>query len=146
MNKLTAKQKMFIKEYLIDMNGTQAAIRAGYSEDTAQQIASENLLKPLIKEKIDEELSKRAKKLDITAEWVLTNLKTIAERCMQAEEVQKYDNDFKMMIGTGEYKFDSGGANKSLELIGKHLKMFTDKQEVEATVSVKYEELLKDIK
>ena len=48
MSKLTAKQESFVREYLIDKNATQAAIRAGYSEKTAQQTGSENLLKPVI--------------------------------------------------------------------------------------------------
>jgi phage terminase small subunit len=47
--KLTAKQEMFCREYLIDLNGTQAAIRAGYSENAANEIAAENLAKPSIK-------------------------------------------------------------------------------------------------
>lgn len=135
MAKLTDKQELFVKEYLKDLNATQAAIRAGYSEDTAGVIGYENLKKPYLMEAIQEAFQKRADKIEVDANWVLSNLKTIAERCMQAEEVVKYDYDSKEQVGTGEYKFDSSGANKSLELIGKHLKMFTDKQEVEATIN-----------
>lgn len=68
---LTEKQKMFVKEYLIDLNATQAAIRAGYSEDSARQIANETLTKPYIQEAIQKAQDKRAEKLDIDAEWVL---------------------------------------------------------------------------
>jgi phage terminase small subunit len=50
--KLTLKQEMFCREYLVDLNGTQAAIRAGYSEDTAKEIASQNLTKLNIKKKL----------------------------------------------------------------------------------------------
>lgn len=135
MAKLTDKQELFVKEYLKDLNATQAAIRAGYSEDTAGVIGYENLKKPYLMEAIQEAFQKRADKIEVDANWVLSNLKTIAERCMQAEEVVKYDYDSKEQVGTGEYKFDSSGANKSLELIGKHLKMFTDKQEIEANIS-----------
>lgn len=56
MAKLTDKQKRFCEEYLKDFNGTQAAIRAGYSEATSQQIGSENLSKPVIKEYLNEKL------------------------------------------------------------------------------------------
>ena len=52
MSKLTDKQERFVQEYLIDLNATQAAIRAGYSKKTAQVIGSENLAKPLIAERI----------------------------------------------------------------------------------------------
>ena len=56
---LTDKQKAFVAEYLVDLNGTQAAIRAGYSRDSARQIASENLSKPDIAEAIDKALAER---------------------------------------------------------------------------------------
>ena len=69
--KLTDKQRIFVKEYLIDLNATQAAIRAGYSKDTAQQIGSENLTKPVISDAIAEAKAKREEKLDIDAQWVL---------------------------------------------------------------------------
>jgi phage terminase small subunit len=56
---LTPKQRVFVEEYLVDLNGTQAAIRAGYSTDSARQIASENLSKPYIAEAIDKALADR---------------------------------------------------------------------------------------
>src|SRR5687768_780298 len=78
MNELTEKQKKFCEEYLIDLNGTQAAIRAGYSEDSAKQIASENLTKP----DIQEYLSRRQKELQettgITQKRVLEEFAKIA--------------------------------------------------------------------
>ena len=62
MPELTDKQKAFVDEYLIDLNATQAAIRAGYSKDTAQQIGSENLSKPLVHEAIAKAQEERAKR------------------------------------------------------------------------------------
>lgn len=56
VNGVTAKQKQFIVEFLVDRNATQAAIRAGYSKDTARQMGAENLSKPYIKAAIDEKL------------------------------------------------------------------------------------------
>ena len=56
MGKLTKKQQRFCDEYLIDMNGTQAAIRAGYSAKTAKQIANENLTKPDVRDYIDQRM------------------------------------------------------------------------------------------
>ena len=135
------KHLMFIKEYLVDLNGKRAAIRAGYSAKTAEQQASRLLSNVKIKQQIDKELAKRSEKLDISADWVLSSLKKIAKRCMQEEEVMKYDSFEKALVGTGEFKFDSSGANKSLELIGKHLKLFTEKQEVEVSgdITIKVE-------
>lgn len=73
-NKLTAKMEMFCQEYLVDLNATQAAIRAGYSEKTAQEISSENLSKPIIQKRIQELQSKRAEKLGITQDRVLQEI------------------------------------------------------------------------
>ena len=134
MSKLTNKQEMFCKEYLIDLNATQAAVRAGYSVKTAQKIGSENLLKPLVAKQIQILFDTRADKVELNSEWVLRNLEKVANRCMTAEPVMvKGENG---MEESGEYKFDSSGANKSLELIGKHLKLFTDKIEQDVSFTV----------
>lgn len=107
--KLTAKQEMFCREYLIDLNATQAAIRAGYSPDTARQIGTENLAKPVIKEYIQAELDKKSKELSITVDDVLRDL--IETRKLTAEEGKHSDR------------------TKVNELLGKYLKMWTDKHE-----------------
>lgn len=69
--KLTAKQQRFVDEYLVDLNGTQAAIRAGYSEKTANEIAAENLAKPSIKEAVELRMKEREKRTEITQDMVL---------------------------------------------------------------------------
>lgn len=71
---LTAKQARFVQEYLVDLNATQAAIRAGYSENTARQIGTENLAKPVIADAITSAQASRSKKTGIDAAWVLTRL------------------------------------------------------------------------
>ena len=63
MDKLTAKQKRFCDEYLKDLNATQAAIRAGYSEKTAKQIGQENLTKPYLKNYIEERMKQKESEL-----------------------------------------------------------------------------------
>lgn len=78
-DKLTPKQSLFVKEYLIDLNATQAAIRAGYSPKTAQVIGGENLLKPLIKAAVDKAIAERSERTQIDADWLLKRLADEAE-------------------------------------------------------------------
>lgn len=77
-NKLTPKQRRFIDEYMIDLNATQAAIRAGYSKKTAGPIAAENLSKPIIQAEIQKRRNRLQNKLEITQERVLQELAAIA--------------------------------------------------------------------
>lgn len=134
--KLTAKQQSFVDEYLIDMNATQAAIRAGYSQKTAAQIGDENLRKPVIADAIANALKDRAEKVQIDAEWVLNNAVRVFERCMQNEPV-KYQNGDPVYVGTPNgdlapaYKFEHAGANKALEIIGKHIDVQAFKDRLE---------------
>ena len=73
-DRLTPKQRAFIQEYLVDLNATQAAIRAGYSEKWAQQMGAENLLKPVIARAIMQSKADRSKRTKIDADWVLERL------------------------------------------------------------------------
>ncbi|WP_145494579.1 terminase small subunit [Yersinia bercovieri] len=74
MAKLTDKQELFAREYLKDLNATQAAIRAGYSEKTARKIGSENLTKPDVAERIAELKGERCEEVGIDAAYVLRRL------------------------------------------------------------------------
>jgi phage terminase small subunit len=76
---LTPKQLLFCKEYIINFNGTQSAIKAGYSKKTANRIASENLSKPLIQEQIKKEIAKRADRVEKTGDDVVRLLWKMAE-------------------------------------------------------------------
>jgi len=121
-SKLSDKNEAFCKEYLIDSNGTQAAIRAGYSLKTANEQAARLLAKVSIKERIIELQKERSERLNIDADWVLQRFKDISDRCMTAEPVMIYmDGAWEE---SGEYKFDSSGANKATEMIGKHIGFF----------------------
>lgn len=77
--KLTPKQQRFVAEYLIDLNGTQAAIRAGYSKHTARQTAYETLSKPYIQEAIAEAQAERVNSTKVDAQYVLKRLNQMAE-------------------------------------------------------------------
>lgn len=130
---LTDKQKIFCEEYLIDLNATQSAIRAGYSEKTAKQIGTENLSKPALAEYIAELKAKRSESTAINAAWVLRQAVKVHERCMQAEPIIDKEGGH-----TGEYKFEHSGANKALEIIGKHVDVqaFTENVKLNADIAV----------
>lgn len=78
MARLTDKQKKFVEEYLIDLNATQAAIRAGYSEKNADKIGSELLGKTRVSEAIQSAMAKRSARTEITQDMVLNELAKIA--------------------------------------------------------------------
>jgi len=156
-SQLKPKQLLFCKEYLIDFNGTQAAIRAGYSKKCAQQIATENLLKPFIQEQIQKEFDKRAERIEKSgddvvrilwkmAELDLANYITVSEGGeVQAiafdqlpEGASKLISKIKEMRTITESK--DGGLTeqnnleyvlpektKCLELLGRHYGLFNDK-------------------
>lgn len=152
MGKLTARQERFCREYIIDLNSAQAAIRAGYSEKTARNIGCENLTKPDIAHRIAQLSEKRSKQTQIDAAWVLQAAKKIYDRCMQAEPVLNSKGEPQLVTTeNGElaaaYKFDSTGANKALDTIGKHIDVqaFLDKREVNAVVEVTHEEWLESL-
>jgi phage terminase small subunit len=73
-NVLTPKQKRFVEEYLIDLNAIQAAIRAGYSENTARVTGPETPLKPAVAELVEQAFKERAKASESTADMVLAEL------------------------------------------------------------------------
>jgi phage terminase small subunit len=166
---LTPKQQAFIAEYLVDLNATQAAIRAGYSEDTATVIGYENLTKPHIAKVIQEAMEKRATRTEITADRVLKEYAKIAFSDMKdflsfrtAQTVVEHDkitgepiidyaqiiemNDSDQVDGTmiqevsispkGVFAFKLHDKKGALDMIGKHLGMFTDKLEVNGSMVI----------
>jgi phage terminase small subunit len=127
LKKLAPKQERFIEEYLKDLNATQAAIRAGYSKRTAKSQGQRLLTKADVLARIEDLKKERSEKAQVDADWVLQNLIKVADMAMKAEPVMTYDHQAQELVETGEYTFDSTGANKALELIGKHIGMFDPK-------------------
>ena len=128
--KLNDKQRKFADEYIKCLNASEAYRKAGYKNDnvgTVKNNSSKLLANTYIQEYIAERQEKLQKKTEITQEWVINRLKEISDRCMQEEPVMKRVNG--EMVETGEFKFDSQGAVKSTELLGKHLGLFEAKQQ-----------------
>ena len=124
---MTGKQNVFVQEYLKDMNATQAAIRAGYSAHTAYSIGQRLLSNVEISQAIDAAMSERSERAKLTADYVLQNLHEIAQRCMQKSPVMVKGEQAIDEEGRHLWTFDAKNALRALELIGKHMGMFTDK-------------------
>lgn len=127
MNKLTLKQKRFADEYIISGNATEAAIKAGYSKRSAQQVGSENLLKPVIKAYIDERLAELNSKKIADQEEILQYLTSV----MRGEQTEQ------TLIASGEgmqgvADIDVGAKDriKAAELLGKRHQLWTDKVDI----------------
>lgn len=151
---LKAKQEMFCKEYLIDLNATQAAIRSGYSKKTAKSIGQENLTKPDIQKRIGELIKARSDRCEITADNVLKELALIAfsdpRKVMKwgpkgvelRESSDLTDEEARLVSEVSQTITDAGGSIKlkmndkvaALTLVGKHLKIFTERLEFEGTI------------
>lgn len=148
--KLTPKQERFVQEYLVDLNATAAAIRAGYSKKTANRIASENLSKPDIQIAIQEAQKARQERTEITQDMVIRECARLAffdVRKMFDEngkplDISQLDNDTAAAL-TGldvqdVYEFEDGQKEfagyvkkykmadklKALELLGRHVGAF----------------------
>lgn len=134
MPKLTDKQTAFVREYLVDLNATQAAIRAGYSERTASRIGPQLLGKAWVREAIEKAQAKRARRVEVTQDYVLSNLVEVVERTMQrAPVMDRKGEQVTDEEGRAVWTFDAKGANRALELLGKHLGIFTDKVKAEVS-------------
>ncbi|MEH6633501.1 MAG: terminase small subunit [Halopseudomonas aestusnigri] len=119
---LTGMQQRFVEEYLIDLNATQAARRAGYSPNSTKQTANRVFHKPAVQKAIKQAQFDRSERLKIDADYVLKGAVELFERCMQRSSVADAE---------GEYKFQHSGAGKALELIGKHVAVQAFKEKVE---------------
>lgn len=134
MPKLTDKQTAFVREYLVDLNATQAAIRAGYSERTASRIGPQLLGKTWVREAIEKAQAKRARRVEVTQDYVLSNLVEVVERTMQrAPVLDRKGEQVTDEEGRAVWTFDAKGANRAMELLGKHLGIFADRVRAEVS-------------
>lgn len=143
---LTPKQEMFIKEYLIDLNLTQAATRAGYSAKTAEAAGCRLFKDVKIQSAIQAEMNKRATRTEITADRVLQEIARLAFANLQdfynengsLKEIKDLPREVAAALSSTKINLTEACAVQeiklhdkkgSLELLGKHLKLFTDKTE-----------------
>lgn len=133
---LTAKQQRFVDEYLIDLNATQAAIRAGYSPNNADVTGPRLLGNVGVAAEITKGQQERVARVHTDQDYVLANLTEVVERTMQRSPVLEFDRDLKQMVqskdedGNNIWQFDARGAVSALQLVGKHHGMFVDRSEV----------------
>jgi phage terminase small subunit len=135
MKKLTSKQQVFRNAYLRNKgNATEAAREAKYSYPNKQGPRMTKI--PAIKAAIEATEGLAMERAIVDASWVLTGIKEIAERCMQRVPVMIQAGSLRVQMtdenGQGVWAFDANGANRALELLGKHLKLFTDRIEIES--------------
>lgn len=145
---LTDKQKRFCDEYLIDLNATQAAIRAGYSERTARKIGQENLTKPDIRQYIDQRMAEKESALIACQDEVLKYLTSVMRGESQSTEI--------VVEGLGDGISEAREIQKrpsekdrlkAAELLGKRYSMFKEKLEVSGMQEEisKLDDLLKQV-
>ncbi len=132
-NKMTAKQKRFCDEYLIDLNATQAAIRAGYSKKSAYSIGVENLNKPELKKYIDERMKEKEDSLIAKQDEVLKYLTSVMRGESSSRVLALCGDGCQEVIDKPP---DEKERMKAAELLGKRYRLFTDKVEVEGAVPV----------
>ncbi len=154
---LTEKQKRFVEEYLIDLNATQAAIRAGYSVKRASEIGYQLLQKTTVSHAISKAMAERSRRTGISQDRVLQELAKIAfvnatdvinmDEATIRGDANREDTAAIASVKVKTIPTESGeiverevktyDKIKALELLGKHLGMFTDKLNVNAEMAVK---------
>lgn len=110
-SRLTPKMLRFIEEYMADpkMNGSQAVLRAGYKTRNANRIATDLMRHPLVKKEIENRLAERRERMSLTSDYVLAKLQEIVDKTEESNPAV---------------------AVRSLELLGKHLGLYRDRQEI----------------
>lgn len=137
--KINEQQDMFCREFIIDLCAKNAAIRAGYSPLTAETIGYR--LHKKFQWRIDELMARRIMRTDIDSDWVIRELVDVVHGSkegtpvldVRGKQVTKYNEGDELVA---VYQFNAKGATGALELLGKHLGMFTEKIEVTGNIGI----------
>lgn len=152
---MTDKQKRFVEEYLIDLNATQAAIRAGYSPKTANEQGNRLLTNVSVQTELNKQMAKRSRRTGVTQDRVVRELAKIAfldmtqvvddHGCIRDDatpedraciESIKYKSSSSDQGESVEREVKVASKLKALELLGKHLGMYSDKLNIEGAVPI----------
>lgn len=138
---LNAKQAAFVDEYLIDLNATQAAIRAGYSEKGASVQSSRLLGNAKIAAAVSARMKARSERTQIDQDSILQGIHETVLRCRQIEPVTDKDGIPVMVKTPNEtlapaFTFDASNTLRGYELLGKHLGMWKEKVELDASAEL----------
>lgn len=152
---LTTKQAAFVREYLIDLNATQAAIRAGYSAKTAGRVAGQVMQKPAVQQALRKAMNERSKKTEFSANDVLKELKNIVKFNVKAiynpdgslKNITDLEDDVSAAISSVKTRHEMDGdkpvvvteikthdKNKAVDMAMRHFSLFNDKLNVNVTV------------
>lgn len=144
MRELTDKEARFVEEYLIDLNATKAAIRAGYSEHTAKQIGSEVLGKSEVQDAVAQAMAARSERTEVTQDQVIQELRSVAfsdmrdfaewkDASVRLKDSVELRENVSLAVADVSQSMSQFGPNvriklhdkmRALELLGKHLGMF----------------------
>lgn len=138
---MNPRQEAFCHEYVRDHNGSAAAIRAGYAESRAKQTAYDLLRNPEIAQKIEALDSERRQRLGVEVDWVVEQLVKVYEKSM-AGSPKIHQGVPVLILVDGEWQtineWSPSGANKALELLGRHLGMHVERHKIEMDGEVVY--------
>ena len=146
---LTPKQAQFVREYLVDRNATQAALRCGYAETSAYSQGQRLLKYDVIATAVQEAMDKRAERTEITADRVLREIACLAlydpselvqQPCTKPEDIALLPEHVRRAIigwswdKAGNFVLKLSPKVPALDQLGRHLKLFTDKVELSGAV------------
>lgn len=134
---LTPKQQRFVEEYLVDLNATQAAIRAGYAKNSAQEQSSRLLSNAMVRAAIKSGKRVVSEETKIDAGYVLQRTVEYLDMCAGRTPIKKAIISDGVADSIEVKEFNQAGYGKALELLGKHVEIgaFKDRLEVNATIS-----------